>query len=77
MLTPPLRNAFAITPSDATDFTNPILAFYVGGAGNVAVVTVGGHVVTLTACIVGTVYYIRCKRINATNTTATLLVGLW
>lgn len=77
MLTPPLKNAFAITTSDTVNFANDILAFYVGGVGNVTIFTVGGHTVLLTAVVVGTVYYIRCRRINATGTTATALVGLW
>jgi hypothetical protein len=73
---PPLRNALAVTPSDATIFSPNLQAFYVGGAGTVVLVTPGGHTVTLTAPIVGTVYYIQCKQILAA-TGATLIIGLW
>lgn len=70
---------FTITPSDTVDFVAPDIpeAFYVGGAGNVAVVMGDGTTKTLTGVIVGTIYPISgLKRINTTNTTATLLIGL-
>lgn len=73
---PPLRNALAVTPSDSTIFSPELQAFYVGGVGNVSLVTPGGDSVTLTAVIVGTVYYIQCKQILAA-TTATLIIGLF
>jgi len=62
-----------ITPSDAT-----VVAFdaiYVGGAGNLAVKTYSGNVLTFTAPPVGSIIRIRCNRVMAA-TTATLLVGL-
>ena len=74
---PPLRNAVAVTKSDSTVYSPNLQAWYVGGAGNVAIFTPGGHTVTFTACIVGTVYYVQAAKIMSTNTTATLIVGLW
>lgn len=77
-------HAFAITPSD-TDVYDPPIAVYVGGAGNLAVVpartdpTTTGPTpaaVTLTAVPVGTTVRLRVTKVMATNTTATLLVGL-
>ena len=66
-------DAVAVTTSDTAD--NYFQALYVGGAGNVAVVTEGGTTVTFTAPPVGTILPIRTKKVMATNTTATLLVG--
>ena len=68
------QTAAAITPSDV----NPqsYRAIYVGGAGNVAVETLGGNVVTFTAPPVGTVLPVEVKRVLSTGTTATLLIGL-
>jgi hypothetical protein len=72
----PAADAFAITPSDAVDFTNDTRAIYVGGAGNLTVVMQSGAVVLFTAVPAGTVLPIRADRVNATGTTATAMVGL-
>jgi hypothetical protein len=70
--------AAAVTPSDTVDFARGACrAIYVGGAGNVAAVMIGGEVVTFVAPPVGTRLEIAAKRINATNTTATNLVALY
>lgn len=74
--TMPAYDAFAITPSDSVNFNSPCRAFLVGGAGNVAIVTPSGNVVTLTGLLAGVIYPIVAIRVNSTNTTATNLVGL-
>lgn len=66
--------AAAITPSDSALQT--YRAIYVGGAGNVAVTTEGGNIVTFTAPPVGTIIPVSTQKVMATNTTATLLIGL-
>jgi hypothetical protein len=78
--------AAAITPSDTA---NPltalagnkmfaIRAIYVGGAGDVAIKTPngGGTAVTFKAVPVGTILPVQAAFVMATNTTATLLIGL-
>lgn len=67
-------SAKAITPSDSA--AQSYRAIYVGGAGNVAVVTEGGDSVTFTAPPVGTIIPVSVTQVKATGTTATLLVGL-
>ena len=67
----------AITTSDSANLPAGCRGVYVGGAGNVAAVGDDGTVVTFTAVPVGTFMPIGPRRINATNTTATLLVGLY
>jgi len=69
------RRAAAVTTSDTAD--NPGMALYVGGAGNVALITEGGDTVTFTAPPVGSIIPIRFTNVKATGTTATLLVRLW
>lgn len=64
----------AITPSDTIQ--QNYSGIYVGGAGNVAVVLESGATVTFTAPPVGTILPVRVQKVNATNTTATLLIGL-
>lgn len=68
------QTAAAITPSDTA--AQSYRAIYVGGAGNVAVTTTGGNVVTFTAPPVGTILPVEVQKVMATNTTATLLIGL-
>ena len=73
---PSYTQAFAITPSDTTPMT--CRAIYVGGAGNVALKSAYGAAVTFTAVPVGTILPVGLDngQVMATNTTATLLVGL-
>jgi hypothetical protein len=67
----------AITPSDSTNLPGGCRSIYVGGAGNIAIVSQSNEVVTLTAVPVGTVLPVSPKRVNATNTNATLLIALY
>jgi hypothetical protein len=70
--------AFAVTKSDATNFANGVAdAVYVGGTGDVVAVLTDGTTVTFSAVPVGTILPIRCKRVNSTSTTATLMVALY
>ena len=65
-------NAVAITKSDTE--SNAFGSIYVGGAGNVTVVTEEGTTVTFTAPPVGTILPIRTQKVTSA-TTATLLIG--
>lgn len=72
--------AEAVTPSDlaADNFTTP-RTIYVGGAGVVAVIPwlpVGATVANFTVPAGGTVP-VSVRRVNSTNTTATLLQSVW
>lgn len=69
--------AVAVTPSDATNFTDGAChAIYVGGAGNITAV-VNGTAVLFTAVPVGTTLRVRATRVNSTGTTATAMVALY
>lgn len=63
-----------VTPSD-TGFVAG-RALYVGGAGNVALITVGGDSVVFAAVPVGAVIPVEFNQILATGTTATLMLAL-
>jgi len=65
-------DAVAITTSATAD--NSFGSIYVGGAGNVAVVTEKGTTVTFNAVPVGTIIPVRTSKVLATST-ATLMVG--
>lgn len=66
--------AAAVTTSDTAP--NVFTRLYIGGAGNVAVVTEAGNTVTFTAVPVGTQLDIRVRQVLATGTTATNIVGM-
>jgi hypothetical protein len=72
----PCDNAAVVVPSDTT-ILPPFQQLYIGGAGNVAVTTVNGNVVTFTAPPVGSIIPIRGTKVLATNTTATLIIAMW
>lgn len=74
--TMPATRAEAVTKHDTNDLTYVSRGIYVGGTGDVAAVMVSGDVVTFSAVPAGTLLPIRCKRINSTNTTATLMVAV-
>ena len=69
--------AATVTPSDSVALPTLAYGLYVGGAGNVALVTEGGDAVTLTAVPVGSVIRLSINQIKATGTTATNLVAVW
>jgi len=71
----PITDLEAITPNDSTDLSYVTRGLYIGGAGNVRVITVGGQTVTLTALAVGVWHPIRVTRVLSTSTTATSIVG--
>lgn len=50
---------------------------FIGGAGNVAVTTIGGDDVTFNAVPIGTVLPVQVLKLKSTGTTATLINALW
>lgn len=70
------RRAFAIVPHASTNHPYTFSRIYVGGTGDVALVTADDSVVVFKAVPVGTWLYCESKRVNAVNTTATFLVGV-
>lgn len=73
----PAVNAVAITPNDGTDLVTVTRGIYIGGAGNLAVVMSSGDAVTFTALAVGVIHPLRIARVKSTNTTATLIIGVY
>jgi hypothetical protein len=68
-------DAVAVTKSDSTVYDPPLAGLFIGGAGNVAVVTEKGNTVTFTGCIAGQILPITCTKVMSTNTTATNING--
>jgi len=71
------EGAFSITPSDSTDFTHATRAIRANAAGVVACIFVGSTTAVNLNFAAGETRYLRLKRVNSTNTTATGLEGLY
>lgn len=77
-----VNDRIACTPSDfdGTEFSifKPMSGLlYVGGAGDLAVVTDGGDAVTFSAVPAGSFLPVHIKQVKATDTTATEILALW
>lgn len=70
-------NASTVIPSDSTPLSEAAAALWVGGAGNVVLVTLNGQTVTLSSVPAGILLPIATSQVKSTNTTATLIVALW
>lgn len=68
------QDAFAIVPHDTDE--QRFSSLYVGGVGNVTITTLSDRVVTFTAVPAGTHLRVAGKRVRATLTTASLMVGI-
>lgn len=63
--------------SSQTSQGNPGCFLYVGGTGNVSVITIGGDQITFNGVPAGTTLPIQVVKLRATGTTATLVNALW
>ena len=76
-LNSPLTNAAAIAPNDSEDISVTTRGIYLGMPGDVQVDLLDSGTVTLRNLVAGVVHPIRAKRVYATGTTATDIVGLY
>jgi hypothetical protein len=72
-----VKNAFEIIPSDTTDLAHETIAIYVGFDGDLKVDLVGGDTVTMYNLAAGAWHPIQAKRVYATGTTATYILGAY
>lgn len=73
----PAAGGVAVTPSDTVSVDTPFRALYVGVTGNVAVLMLGGNVLTFVAVPAGSFLPASGSRVNATGTTASSILALW
>lgn len=73
----PAEDAAAVTPHDTNELATWSRALYVGGAGNVTVITAKGNTVAFASVPAGTILPIRAKIVKSTGTTATSIVALY
>lgn len=74
----PAEHAFAVTPNDSTDLAHVTRGLWIGGAGNISVDLNGGETAVLFSGVsAGTMLPLAVTRVRSTNTTATLIVGVY
>jgi hypothetical protein len=74
----PALGAAAVTPNDSTDLVvRPARSLFIGGAGNVAVITAAGDTVTFNGLAAGSILPVQVTRVLATGTTATNIIALY
>lgn len=71
----PFKWAEVVTPDDILPLTNPARGLWIGGAGNVSVEMYGGGTAIFSGIPAGTLLPVQVSRVNATGTTATLIVA--
>lgn len=76
-LSDPKGGAFSITPNDDNDLAQGAIALYIGGEGDVKLTTSLGQTVTFVSVGAGSVLPVRTKRVYASGTDATYIVGLY
>jgi hypothetical protein len=70
--------AYVVYPdSPQSGMGNPGCFLYVGGTGNVSVITVGNDLITFNGVPAGTTLPIQVLKLRSTSTTATLINALW
>jgi len=72
----PATHVFSITPSDSSELSVVTRALYVGNTGDVSVMLVQGTIAVFARVPTGQVLSIRARKVFATGTTATNLVGM-
>lgn len=76
-LSSPATHAAAVTPDDDDALAAKPRALYVGVAGDVEVIMLGGETVVFTAVPAGTMLPIRVTHVKAANTDASNIVAVW
>lgn len=73
----PAVDARAVTPNDTSPLAGGACrALYIGGTGDVSLITPLGNTVTFVGVEVG-IFPVGCTHVRATATTATNIVALW
>ena len=75
-LSGPASSGFQIVPDDDDDLSEATRGLYIGQSGDLALTTVSGADITLKAVPAGSLLPIRVRRVLASGTTASDIVGL-
>lgn len=74
--THPATEGEHVIPSDSNGLSSTCRALWVGGAGAIRVLLVGGNDLTFSGVTAGTLLPLRATKVFSTGTTATLIVAV-
>ncbi len=75
--TSPLSSGFAITPNDSSDLGQYTRGLWIGGGGDISLILAeDSSAVEIKNIATGSLLPMVVKRVNATNTTASEIIGL-
>jgi hypothetical protein len=74
--TEPAHDMASVTPSDTVNI-EPTRGLFIGGSGNLKVITSAGSTITLTGVVAGSILPVSVKRVFATGTTALNIAALY
>jgi hypothetical protein len=72
----PIEHAFAISPDNSNELSFSTRGIYVGVSGDLKVDLIGSGTVTFVGLAAGVIHPLRVKKVYATGTTATSIVGV-
>jgi hypothetical protein len=70
----PAYDCEAVTPHDTNEIE--FRSLFVGGAGNISLVTLNGNTVAFTGVLAGSILPVQGRKVRSTGTTATNIVAL-
>lgn len=73
----PASSAFAITTHNTNELTTVTRGVYVGVSGDLKVDMLDGTTVTFANIVAGVIHPLRVRKVYATGTTATNIIGLY
>jgi hypothetical protein len=73
---PKFHTGVQVTKSDSVGYSPALAGLYVGGTGDVTVVTKDGVTLLFSAVPIGVTIELAIAKVMATGTTATLMTGL-
>ena len=73
----PAGNLLAITPSDAAELEYLVRGIYVGGAGDLTVMTLGGTIGVFVGVTAGSIIPVLAIKVYSTGTSASNLLGMF
>ena len=73
----PAHGGATVTPNDSADLPDEARSLYIGGEGNVRVITRNGNDLTFVGLPAGSILPVYVVRVYATDTTATNIIGLY
>lgn len=71
------KHGYVVSAHNTNELSISPATIYIGGGGNIAVVTAGGETLTFVGVIKGTILPVKVRVVKSTGTTASNLIALY